>query len=806
MKVTVNGLKQYVDFDWTVEELTERLTMLGLEVEGVETVGGGYDGIVVAEVLESKPHPDADKLSVCQVADGQGTRQIVCGAKNFKVGDKVPMILPGSSLPAKPGEKPFTIKVGKLRGVESCGMMCSGSELGVTEDSDGLMILDANATVGQPFAEYLGCAEQDVVLDLEVTPNRPDYNSVIGIAREIAALTGNPLKWPEVDPAEKGEAVESLVSVRIDDAEKCPRYQARVIKGVKIGPSPNWLKQALEKVGVRSISNVVDVTNFVMLEIGQPLHAFDLNLLKKSGNNLPTVVVRTASDKEPFTTLDDQSHELDSEMLLIADETQGIALAGVMGGLNTEINDQTTDVLLESACFHPGNIRRTSKLLELRTDASYRFERGADVEICDWASRRAAQLILATAGGTLCQGVVDVYPGKTEPQTIALRYAKTDALLGISIPAEEQKRLLESIELKCVESDATSCKVQIPTYRVDLKREIDLIEEVTRLYGVDRIPSTPPRGAHGSNEFDSEHDQLMEARQLLTSMGLFETQGQTLIAESDAKRVANDCVALEYPLSSDMNVLRPSLLPGLLDVLRHNVNHRNTDVAVFEVGRVFLPDENQTRESRRVAIAWTGSRQLVFWKGGAKAEKVDVFDLKGLVDTFLDTFGIRGFSWRTETCEQNEFFVEKASLCLGKNVLGTIGQLMPLIARDYDIKDSVFMAELDLERLVAMRVSSRSFKALPAYPSVRRDIAMLVDETTTHADVNQAVKKAKINQLDSVEVFDIFRGKNVPEGKKSVAYTFVYRDPETTLTDNQVNKAHDQLVQHLQKALGAEMR
>ena len=806
MKVTVNGLKQYVDFDWTVEELTERLTMLGLEVEGVETVGGGYDGIVVAEVLESKPHPDADKLSVCQVADGQGTRQIVCGAKNFKVGDKVPMILPGSSLPAKPGEKPFTIKVGKLRGVESCGMMCSGSELGVTEDSDGLMILDANATVGQPFAEYLGCAEQDVVLDLEVTPNRPDYNSVIGIAREIAALTGNPLKWPKVAPSETGEAVESLVGVRIDDAEKCPRYQARVIKGVKIGPSPNWLKQALEKVGVRSISNVVDVTNFVMLEIGQPLHAFDLNLLKKSGDNLPTVVVRTASDKEPFTTLDDQSHELDSEMLLIADETQGIALAGVMGGLNTEINDQTADVLLESACFHPGNIRRTSKLLDLRTDASYRFERGADVEICDWASRRAAQLILETAGGSLCQGVVDVYPGKKEPHTITLRYAKTDALLGISIPAEEQKRLLESIELKCVDSDAASCKVQIPTYRVDLKREIDLIEEVTRLYGVDRIPSTPPRGAHGANEFDSVHDQLTEARQLLTSLGLFETQGQTLIAESDAKRVANDCVALEYPLSSDMNVLRPSLLPGLLDVLRHNVNHRNTDVAVFEIGRVFVPGENQTQESRRLAIAWTGSRQLGFWKGGAKAEKVDVFDLKGLVDTFLDTFGIRGFSWRTETCGQNEFFVEKASLCLGKNVLGTIGQLMPLIARDYDIKDSVFMAELDLDRLVSMRVSSRSFKALPAYPSVRRDIAMLVDETITHADVNKAVKKAKIKQLDSVEVFDIFRGKNVPEGKKSVAYTFVYRDPETTLTDNQVNKAHEQLVQQLQKTLGAEMR
>lgn len=806
MKVTVNGLKQYVDFDWSVEELTERLTMLGLEVEGVETVGGGYDGIVVAEVLQSKQHPDADKLSVCQVADGQGTRQIVCGAKNFKEGDKVPMILPGSSLPAKPGEKPFTIKVGKLRGVESCGMMCSGAELGVTEDSDGLMILDANATVGQPFAEYLGCAEQDVVLDLEVTPNRPDYNSVMGIAREIAALTGNPLKWPEVTLAESGEPVDKLVGVRIDDAEKCPRYQARVLKGVKIGPSPNWLKQALEKVGVRSISNVVDVTNYVMLETGQPLHAFDLNLLKKQGDNLPTVVVRTASDKEPFTTLDDQSHELDPEMLLIADETQGIALAGVMGGLNTEINNETTDVLLESACFHPSNIRRTSKLLDLRTDASYRFERGADVEICDWASRRAAQLILETAGGDLCQGVVDVYPGKKEPHTISLRYAKTDELLGISIPPEEQKQLLESIELKCMASDADSCTVQIPTYRVDLKRETDLIEEVTRLYGVDRIPSTPPRGAHGSNEFDSVHDQLMEARQLLAALGLFETQGQTLIAESDAKRVATDCVSLEYPLSSDMNVLRPSLLPGLLDVLRHNVNHRNTDVAVFEIGRVFLPGEEKTQESRRLAIAWTGSRQLGFWKGGTKAEKADVFDLKGLLDSFLETFGIRGFSWRTETCEQNEFFVEKASLCLGKNVLGTIGQLMPLIAREYDIKDSVFMAELDLDRLVSMRVSSRSFKALPAFPSVRRDIAMLVPESTTHAEVNKAVKKAKIKQLDSVEVFDVFRGKNVPEGHKSVAYTFVYRDAEKTLTDNQVNKAHEQLVEHLKKTLGAEIR
>ncbi|MDA7618410.1 phenylalanine--tRNA ligase subunit beta [Verrucomicrobia bacterium] len=732
--------------------------------------------------------------------------QSVGGAKNFKVGDKVPLILPGSSLPAKPGEKPFTIKVGKLRGVESCGMMCSGAELGVTEDSDGLMILEPNATVGQGLAEHLGCAEKDVVLDLEVTPNRPDYNSVMGIAREIAALTGNPLRWPEMDFTEEGKPVKDLINVRVEDPEKCPRYQARVIRGIQIAPSPSWLRIALEKVGLRSINNVVDVTNFVMLETGQPLHAFDLNLVKGKGDHLPTVVVRRALEKETFTTLDDKSHELDDQMLLIADETQGIALAGVMGGLNTEINDKTVDVLLESACFHSTNIRRTSKQLDIRTDASYRFERGADIAICDWASRRAAQLILQTAGGQLCSGSVDIYPGKKDPHTICLRYEKTNQLLGITIAAETQKQYLESIHLVSIESDTNSCRFQVPTYRVDLKRETDLIEEIVRLHGVDKIPSTPPRGGHGANAFDPMHDQLMEARRLLTALGLFETQGQTLISESAASRVSPAFVPLEHPLSSDMNVLRPSLLPGLLDVLQHNVNHRNNDVAIFELGRVFLQAASDPVESLRIGVAWTGNRCLGFWKGGSKPEKLDVFDLKGLLDTFLDTFGIRGFSWRSESCEEDALLVEKASLCLGKNVLGTMGQLMPIIARAYDIKESVFLAELDLDRLLAMRVRSRSFQAIPSFPAVRRDVAMLVGETTTHVEIHRAVKKARVKQLNSVEVFDIFRGKNVPTGQKSVAYTFIYRDTEKTLTDAEVNKAHDQIVAQLRKELGAEIR
>ena len=417
MKVTLNWLKQYVDFNWSPEELTERLTMLGLEVEGVQKISGAFEGIVVAQILTRDPVPGSDKLSVCKVNDGRLERAIICGAQNHKPGDKVPLILPNFALPLKAGDKePFVIKERKVFGITSQGMMCSPQELGLPDQVDGLLILPADAPVGKPFGEYLGRSGSDVIYDLEVTPNRPDLNSVIGIAREIAALTGNPLRVPSCNGAVSAPAAATdrrynasdVVTVRIEDSEICPRYTARVIKGVKIGPSPAWLRDTLEKVGIRSISNVVDVTNYVMLEIGQPLHAFDYHLIAKGVDGKPTIVVRRAAAGEKFKTLDNQERTLTNEMLLIADETKGIALAGVMGGANTEINSSTVDVLIESAYFTPVNIRRTSKLLGLRSESSYRFERGADVGICDWASQRAAQLILETAGGQLADGVVDV--------------------------------------------------------------------------------------------------------------------------------------------------------------------------------------------------------------------------------------------------------------------------------------------------------------------------------------------------------------------------------------------------------------
>jgi phenylalanyl-tRNA synthetase beta chain len=808
MKVTLNWLKQYVDFNWSPEELTERLTMLGLEVEGVQKIAGAFEGIVVAQVITRDKHPNADKLSLCRVNDGKAERQIVCGAQNFKAGDKVPLILPGASLPLKPGEKePFTIKVGKIRGCESHGMLCSPQELGLPDQIDGLLILREDAQVGQPLAEYLGRSGADVIFDLEVTPNRPDLNSVIGIAREVAAVTGNPLRIPDVKPVFSDVPTDSLVEVRIDDPERCPRYTARVIKGVKVGPSPDWMRAALEKVGVRSISNVVDVTNYVMLETGQPLHAFDYHLIAQGKNGKPAIVVRRAAAGEKFKTLDNQERTLTDEMLLIADEQKGIALAGVMGGLNTEINDQTVDVLIESAYFSPTNIRRTSKQLGLRSESSYRYERGADEGISDWAGLRAAQLILQTAGGQLATGVVDVHPKQKEPKSVTLHFQKTTSLLGLPISHADQISYLTKLGLVLTEQSPGICTFSIPSWRVDLKRDVDLIEEVGRLYGIEKIPSTPPRGALGSNTYDAVYDQLSEIRGIMTGLGLNEAQGQTLISREEVRgRQPEEIVALANPLSADMDVLRPTLLPGLIHSLRHNVSHKNDEVALFEIGRVFANVNGQLREERRLALAITGRRSPGAWSGAERDAKVDFYDLKGLTEELLEQIGLRGFVF-AKRAESTALFLESGTITLGgKLPLGELGQLLPTLAKKYDLRDAVFLAEFNLDTLLARRNPGKSFKALPQFPSSRRDVAMLVAEGVTHDAVLQTVKQAKAAHLESVELFDVFRGKGVPVGHKSVAYAITYRAADKTLTDVEVNTAHAKLLEALQTRLPAELR
>ena len=796
MKVTYNWLKEYVDFDWSPEELAERLTMLGVEVEGVETCAGAFEGIVVGQVIVKEQHPNADRLTLCKVNDGEEERQIVCGATNFEVGDKVALALPGTSMPVEEGEKPFVLKAGKIRGEKSEGMMCSGRELRLSDDHEGILILEENAVVGQSFGEHRGLGGGDTVYDLEVTPNRPDLNGVIGLAREIAALTGNALRKPDVKLAESDDAVENLVDVRIEDAGLCPRYNARVIREVKIGPSPDWLRERLERVGLRPINNVVDATNFVMMETGQPLHAFDLRLLDAAGGK-PTVVIRRAANGEKFTTLDEQEHELTAENLLIADEGKGIALAGVMGGLNTEIQPDTQDVLLECAYFNPTNIRATSKATRLHTDASYRFERGADIGITDWASQRAAQLILETAGGELAAGAVDAFPEKPESREVTLRHDKVNALLGIELSPEQNTAYLEGLEI----SHAGDGVFRIPSWRVDLKRETDLIEEVCRLHGVDRIPATPPRGALGDNSFDTVHDELAEARAILTGLGLNEAQGQTLISGESARLTTPEAIALEHPLSSDMDVLRASLLPGLLDSLRNNVTRRNDDVGLFEIGRVFKPGEG---EHRRLAILMTGLVEPAFW-GDRDGQKVSMADLTGVLEGFLERFGVFGVGVERRS-DATDFFLESAELRLGKQEIGELGQLQPALGRGCECRQPVFLAELDMDLLLQRRTRTKSFKALPQFPSIVRDVAMVVHESTTHAKVLGVVKKAKPDNLVDLRLFDVFRGGNVPAGQKSVAYTFTYRHGEKTLTDEEVNGAHEELVETLREQLSAVIR
>jgi len=810
MKVTLNWLKQYVDFNWSPEELAERLTMLGLEVEGVQKLGGELAGVVVGQVLAKDKVAGSDKLSVNRVADGTGERTIICGAQNHQPGDKVAVILPNFALPLKAGEKePFVIKERKVFGVVSQGMMCSKKELDLGEDGDGIIILPADAKVGQPFAEHLGRAGSDVVYDLEVTPNRPDLNSVIGIAREIAALTGNPLRLPVISNqcSVASEEVSKFVAVKLQEPELCPRYTARVVTGVKVGPSPDWLRTTLEKVGIRSISNVVDVTNYVMLETGQPLHAFDYHLIAKGTDSKPTIVVRRAAADEKFKTLDNQERTLTNDMLLIADEQKGIALAGVMGGANTEIRDDTKDVLIESAYFAPTNIRRTSKALGLRSESSYRFERGCDVGIADYASQRAAQLILETAGGTLVPGVVDAYPKPSQPKEISLRFAKTTELLGVAIEPEQQAKFLTSLGLtQSAIRNQESAAFSIPTFRVDLKREVDLIEEIARLHGVDKIPSTVPRGAVGTNAFDAVYDQLADVRRLLTGSGLNEAQGQTLVSLANCRLPEAEIVKLANPLSADMDVLRPSLLPGLLDTLRHNLNRKHYDVALFEIGRVFTNVNGQPKEERRVSIALTGQRALEFWSGENRDAKFDAMDLKGIVEDLLEHFGLRGIQFG-KRAEPTALFLESAAVTLGGKVqLGELGQLLPALAKQYDLRDAVFLAELRLDELIARGNRSKSFKPLPQFPASRRDVAMLVPEATTHDSVLSALKQAKPANLESVELFDVFRGKNVPAGQKSLAYAFTYRAADKTLTDNDVNAAHTKAVDALKQKLQATVR
>ena len=797
MNVTLNWLKAYIDFEFSPSELADRLTMLGVEVESVKQLGAELEGVIVGSVTSIRPHPNADKLVLCQVDTG-GTEdlQIVCGAPNVREGMLAPVATIGATLPIG-----LTIKRAKLRGETSQGMLCSEKELGLSEDAAGLMELPTETPLGTPLSEALGL--DDVVFELEITPNRPDCLSLIGVAREIRAETGNPLKLPTVDLKESSINVRDLTSVTIDAPDLCPRYAARIIQDVKVAESPAWLQQRLESVGIGVINNIVDVTNFVLMEYGQPLHAFDYHKLTEN-----RIVVRRATDSEQITTLDEIERELTPEMLVIADAEKPVALAGIMGGYDSEITETTCDVLLESAYFNPSSVRATAKLLGISTEASYRFERGADPGVVLTALDRAAQLIAELAGGTICDGTVDVYPGQQPLTEIQLRPERVNFVLGTALEAAEMAQILHRLGFD-VDTTEEAYQVAVPTFRSDVTREIDLIEEIARVHGYDNIPTTLPKGDIPVPASNPKTEVGRRVKHFLLSAGMMEAVNYSFCDPNCFDRIrltADDplrnTLKLRNPLSPEMSVLRTTLTPGLLENAQHNRNHQIDTIALFEIGSVFVHD-GEEKEPQRVTGVLAGQIGEGVYSDPHRAP--DFFDIKGLVEGMLEVCGV--VDWTLQKTDVPTFHPGRnAEVLLGDRRLGVFGEVHPEVLENYDLPYKAYLFEFDLEGLADATIFAKRFEPISIYPKVARDLAIVVDKEILSDMPTALIYTTGGDSIDSVRLFDVYEGEQVPEGKKSLAYTITYHSATETLTDKAVNALHDKVVKRLNRELGAELR
>lgn len=812
MHVSMNWLKTMVDVPVGMQEFCDRLDLTGTGVEGLETVGANLDGIVVGHTLTCEPHPDSDHMHVVTVEVGEGEPlQIVCGAPNIAANIKVPVATVGATMP-----EGFKIKKSKLRGVASCGMCCSKRELGMGTEHDGIWILPEDAPVGQPIAQYLGLSDQ--VLDLEITPNRPDCLSMKGMAREVGAMYHVPWRY-EPPVAVPGlacdEQVADVVDVAIDDAELCPRYTARVIRGVKVGPSPNWLVERLNAMGCRSINNIVDVTNYILFELGQPLHAFDLNAFTADASGKRHVVVRAAAEGERFTTLDGQERELSTDMAVITDGTVSVALAGVMGGLDSEVTEATTDVLLESAAFSTAHTSRTSRNLGLVSESSLRYERGVDATTCADYSEIAAALMVEVGGGAICQGVVDVYPVVAEPIELTLRPARLRAHIGANITDEEQFTILTDLgcEVKGAPGDEQVIVVA-PTFRPDLVREIDLYEEVVRIWGLDRVPSTLPAGSHaGGRTVEQERVELMG--RALRACGLNETMTYSLVDAADLDRARipqgdrGEAVELINPMSNEQAVMRRSILPGLLRSVAYNQSRGVSDVQLYERGVVFGAAEGRKNPKERTLLTavMTGS----FTKPGWNQQPVEIgfFDAKGVIENLLRELCTAKVRFKAIEPDDAPWLQpgRAAEVLSGGRVLGWVGEVHPLTCAAFDAAGPVAAFELDVAALLATATDQRPYVDVPVYPAVEVDLALVVAEDVTAERVAQVITSAGKQLLESVTLFDVYRDPiRVGAGKKSMAYRLSYRAADRTLTSEEVEKAHAKVVKKVTAATGAETR
>lgn len=807
MNVTLNWLKTYIDFEFSPSELADRLTMLGIEVEAIKQLGTGLEAVVVGKVNAVGPHPNADKLVLCQVDVGKAAElQIVCGAPNVREGMLAPVATVGVTLPIG-----LTIKSAKLRGEVSHGMLCSEKELGLSEDAAGLMELPTDIPVGTSLVTALGL--DDVMFELEITPNRPDCLSLIGVARDLRAETGNPLKLPDAGLKESETDIGDLTAVTIDAPDLCRRYAGRVIQGVKVGESPAWLQQRLESVGIGVINNIVDATNFVLMEYGQPLHAFDYHKLTDVKHGLAScalrrIIVRRATDGEQLTTLDEIDRELTADMLVIADADKPVALAGIMGGYDSEITETTCDVLLESAYFNPSSIRATAKALGINTEASYRFERGADPGAVLAALDRAAQLIAELAGGTVCKGSVDVYPGQQPLTEIQLRPDRANFILGTEIETAEMEQILSRLGFD-IQASGDAYQVTVPTFRSDITREIDLIEEIARVYGYDNIPTTLPKSDIPVPAPNPKVDVCRRIKRFLLAAGMMEAINYSFCDPTCFEKIRlasdsplRDALPLRNPLSPEMSVLRTTLVPGLLENTQHNRNHQINTIALFEVGNVFVGNGGQ-KEPERVAGVLAG--QVGDGVYGNPYHNPDFFDIKGLVEGMLDVCGITEYT--LQKTDMPTFHPGRnAAVLLRETPVGTFGEVHPEVLENYDLPYKAYLFEFDLEALVAAAVFAKRFEPISIYPKVARDLAIVVDKAILSDVPIELIYTVGGEWVESVRLFDVYEGEQVPEGKKSLAYTIVYHSATETLTDKAVNALHDRVVKHLHQELGAELR
>ncbi len=802
MKVPLGWLKEYVDITLPAAELADRLTMAGIETGVTRTVGGGWEQVFVGQIVAVNPHPNADRLHLPTVDLGTEQMTVVCGAPNLRVGDKVAFAHVGAELIDGHGDGGQTIRLkpARIRGVESRGMVCSEKELGISDEHEGIMVLPPEAPVGAPLADYLG----DTILDLDVTPNRPDCLSVIGIAREVAALTGQSTHLPEVSYEEAGSPISEKIAIEIADPDLCSRYSASLITGIKIAGSPPWMQQRLLSCGMRPISNIVDVTNYVMLEYGQPLHAFDHD--KIEGRK---IIVRRAEEGETLVSLDGVERTLSRDMLVIADGGRAVAIAGVMGGANTEVTEETTSILLESANFNAASIHHTGRQLSLPSEACMRFERGIRPEMTVLALKRATQLMLQLAGGEAARGFADAYSIKQDRQPIPLAVSQLNRLLGVEFAPDLIVKTLTSLGFDCEPgSSASEIRVTAPYWRNDISQTVDLIEEVARIAGYDRIPTTMLSHAPPQQNPAPIIGLKRKIRNILVGYGFQEIVTYSLTGLEMLHRLTPEksppgpaSLRLVNPMTAEQEYLRPSLRANLLATLSANRKHEDDGIRLFELGKVYLPQEKDLPAEPEILCGLlSGSRLEKSWHGDGGT--LDFFDAKGAVEGLLKHLNIEGSFEKSDDAGLHP--ARQAAIVTGGNRLGVVGELHPKVTEAFDISEPACLFEIDVTSLAPLTVTHKMFQPVPRFPPTVRDIALVVDASIKHQQALDIIQSFPL--VSQVTLFDVYSGKQVPQGKKSLAYRITYQSPAHTLTDREVDKVQQQILSKLSGELGATLR